>query len=539
MVLVLLIAGGISAYVFLIRPLAHLGEQTAKLMSPDTEIYFTINLRPGADQLLKFRNTLLKFEEESDFEENRDDWIDMLKDETGIDFKDDVLPWLGPEIAVGVIDVFDDAKPLVVIGTTDNDATEGMLEDLIDYLEDSLDQKFERDSYHDFPIYSNEDRYTWEADQHYALINGYILFSTDLEVIEDAISLTESLGASLADDEDFKTAQKSVPSKRVSFLFADIDSMYRHYMETASSGQEEEILAYLRDRTPETVAMSTSFIDNGFRIDFYADNPLGSTFEPGRNEVKSAEIFPSDTLAMISLNNPRSFWDSTMDALGQNEDLLGEFEEALEEFQYEFGLDVERDIFSWMTGELAIALLPSDINLDRYGDVEGTVDVVAVFETDDAEKVDEVLGVIHDILEDEGFYFKRSSMREHDVTLLDGEPFGEFYSPGYTFLPDFLVIGSNKEVLTNIIDTYEGEGSSLREDKGYSQLQPNLEGEQIIQMYFNLEEIREMVLDLLDCSDRATYRREIASFVEPLDSLAITSTITDETSRLTIMIAVK
>ena len=49
----------VSIGFFVIAPIAsilaqHEGEQTAKILPEDTEVYLTVNLRPGASQIFKF-----------------------------------------------------------------------------------------------------------------------------------------------------------------------------------------------------------------------------------------------------------------------------------------------------------------------------------------------------------------------------------------------------------------------------------------------------------------------------------------------------
>ncbi|MFH0769721.1 MAG: hypothetical protein V1932_09225 [Chloroflexota bacterium] len=78
----------------------HTGEQTASILPPDTDGYLTINLRPGLPQLEKMRQVLSKWVDNPALKNQFEGLMSQLA-ASGIDIKQDVLPWLGPELALG------------------------------------------------------------------------------------------------------------------------------------------------------------------------------------------------------------------------------------------------------------------------------------------------------------------------------------------------------------------------------------------------------------------------------------------------------
>jgi len=130
-----------STGVFIIAPIVsilaqHEGEQTAEILPQDTEVYLSVNLRPGASQIFKFWNVANNWWQDPAVQELWDNWTGELESETDIDIEADILPWLGPEIAVGMRNAIpntDDTSYLpegiVLIGTMDKDASDAFFFD--------------------------------------------------------------------------------------------------------------------------------------------------------------------------------------------------------------------------------------------------------------------------------------------------------------------------------------------------------------------------------------------------------------------------
>lgn len=74
-------AGGVALYVIYGR-FTHPPEQTAQYLPEDTRFYYSLNLRPGVDQLSKLKHILSRFEDNKDFQDKLDDIFDLIKDES-------------------------------------------------------------------------------------------------------------------------------------------------------------------------------------------------------------------------------------------------------------------------------------------------------------------------------------------------------------------------------------------------------------------------------------------------------------------------
>ena len=140
-------AAGVGAYFFIqVQSLSHSPEETARFLPAETSLYASMNLRPGAGQLTQARDILALFKENPKFEEKLDELYGDIEEETGIAVEDDLLPWVGPEIAFAVptFEGIEEAPEIVAfIGHTDKAAAESFLRELLAYVEESEGTEYE------------------------------------------------------------------------------------------------------------------------------------------------------------------------------------------------------------------------------------------------------------------------------------------------------------------------------------------------------------------------------------------------------------
>jgi hypothetical protein len=94
-------AAGVATAIYLLQEPVHPSEQTARFLPDNTEIYYSLNMRPGGDQRRFFADILASFQSHTEFQPQIDDLYDKIETETGIDLVAEALPLLGPEVAVG------------------------------------------------------------------------------------------------------------------------------------------------------------------------------------------------------------------------------------------------------------------------------------------------------------------------------------------------------------------------------------------------------------------------------------------------------
>ena len=573
-------AGGVTVFVVLQPPSAEPSEQTAKFLPADTQVYFSLNLRPGAGQLTKFRDILERFREHPNFRDSEDDALDAIEDEIGIDLLEEVLPWLGPEIAVAVIDVVESATvagaggvPLVVafLGTQDPDQSEAIIEDLLSYAEEVGDVGFEFDTYRGFSVYSQEE----EEFFHVAVTDEYVLLSTDLDLLEETIDRIEEgdVSDSLFESERFQEARDAVPDPRFSMLYVDTESIWRDARRLLPSELRRQLRDLVDDFIPEWAALTGAFMERGVKLVVSIPTPAKALETPPTiNSLAFAQLLPQDTMALLAfafepdLDPLRDqledliIGDLDIDDLGPElyEGIADEFDldiseettfsdildELLDRFDDAFGINLEKDVLDWMTGEISLALLPTDFRGLTTDPLGAAVELAALiqFDTDKRRNVvnvmEDLLGLLEDALEldSDGISYGGGEGAVFDLS----EAFGTTaYQPGYLILDDHLIIASTEDALELAGDINDGQEDPLAEEPEYLRLLKEAPGTRNPLIYVNIREIIDAVVRTLDPDDREQFREEVEPFVGPLRALLATSDLREGISTFTLILTIE
>ena len=128
-VLALIIIAGVVVYMLVPGIRAPEPESTAKYFPEDVLTYGWMTLSPGFGQGRHMVDTWERFDEIQEFRDAVNEFLDDLEKETGIDFKDEVLPWLGPDMSFAVLDTkdFESVDAVAILSVQDHDGATDFL----------------------------------------------------------------------------------------------------------------------------------------------------------------------------------------------------------------------------------------------------------------------------------------------------------------------------------------------------------------------------------------------------------------------------
>ena len=311
-----LIGGGVAAVivfavvialVFLMRAVDRPGEATAQYIPSDAALYLSVNLRPGADQIMKAKGFADRMEKR-DFGDVRDELLDELEEETSIDFPDDLMSWIGTDATLVVLEADQDETVWVMMAqVADADEAEDFAETLRSYFEDQLFEEFEEDEDDGLRMWIPEDEQD-DLEERVAigLSEEYLFIADTGDTIEDMMDNLESPpGSPLSGSALFIEAQQSLPQDRFIFAFAQNEGSVTASAQVAmeelfSLYGRDQWYEFVDDNSPDYVAASASFIDNGLRFDVVADNPFRGLAIAQQNGLDTLEMLPEDTLLVVS-----------------------------------------------------------------------------------------------------------------------------------------------------------------------------------------------------------------------------------------------
>ena len=527
--------------VLVLRALGEPGEVTAEFLPHDTQLYFTVNLRPGGGQISKALKIKAILERSPDYEDWRDNRLDDIEDETGIDVTHDVLPWLGKDITFALLDAFaDPAEWIVLLETNDRDASEEFLEDLARYLEDTQNLEFDVRTRRGATIHTTED-----DEGSFGVTDNYVLLGTNEDVVRRTIRDLDSPPLRpLSEDDTFLQFQKQVPEDRFMLFFLNSQDLFQE-AERSLDPFDFRFFEELEPNIPEAIVLSGSFIDKGMRLDLYSDTPSDSFVATDGNSLDIARSLPEDTLLMLSLVGISDGWDQFRDSNEDNDsDSARELDDALDRLEDTTGVDLETDVIQELIGAIAFAVLPSEFRFNQYGDgfESGTVEALLLAEFGDPGGLQDLMEELMEFLEDEvDLLVRRADLGRYETVSLDlshQDQGWRDFSPGFFFADQMLVVGTTEDALTRAVDTIDG-GGSLSSNPEFKRLSATGPRDPSFVMFADIAGIVEMVVDALPSDSRRAYEDDVSPFVAPLNSFFAAAAVTEQTTHNTLILTVR
>jgi hypothetical protein len=438
-----LVAAGVgawAAYSFLTT-----GPQPAEALPADTLGYVSVDLDPSGGQKIEALRTLNKFPAFKDYVGiNPDDDLvkklfDKIQDEAdcdGLDYQDDIEPWVGDRAAVAGVDLGGDTPQAVfVVQVKDADKAEAGLDKIKDC--------------------SGGDEGGWAIEGDWAIVA-----ETD-EIADKVVAATKK--GSLADDEDFKKWTGEAGDAGVVTMYAGpeagdyfadhIDELGFPFasaddfacavpdqldesgdggtfddegcdVEDPSSSMSDDFKAQLRDF--DGMAVTVRFSDGAIEVEAAGDSSLGGTsFLTGGANADVVKTLPSDTGAALGVGFADGWFDDLVDYAAP---YMGEdADEVLSELSDMTGLDLPDDAET-LAGDSAALALGSDFDPDAFiNSGDGSDIPIALKIQGDPDEIEKVLD-------------KLREMAGSEANVLESDADG-----------DYIVIGPNADYRADVL----------------------------------------------------------------------------------------
>jgi hypothetical protein len=279
----------------------------------------------------------------------------VLKD-TQIDYDKDLKPWVG-DMAIAFLpntsNLPNQTNSLMVVGIKNKVNAAAFASKLAS----ATVGKTKQTDYNGVSISS-----TANDRLHTAIVKDHLILSADQTTVQQAIdtlkgkpSLANKSGASevLSHKTDLKD-----PIARLYVI--DYATAVQQMASRSSSNalpattleQAKQVKSFVGGIGADPVGLRAKAI-----IDFNPQLYKGFDFKPTPGKIIAR--FPSDTMALISGSGISQIWSQALAQANETPELQKSLEQ-LRELPSAIGLDLTKDVFSWMNGEFAIALLPAD-----------------------------------------------------------------------------------------------------------------------------------------------------------------------------------
>ncbi|MBJ7298775.1 MAG: DUF3352 domain-containing protein, partial [Dolichospermum sp.] len=289
-----------------------------------------------------------------------------------IDYSNDLKPWLGDEITLAATTIDIDRDPdnglqtgyLMALATTKPEKSREFLELLFSNRAFSgTNLGIER--YKGVKVISDHPEYAPDLKNQNSLagavVNNFVLLANHPQVIKEAINNLQAPDLNLISSLEYQKATQQISKNAVAVTFLNLPEVGKWQgLELAESTYNSQILSFVLNS--QGLLTESTFLTN---------SPVVPSSLPLSQSVGALQYIPESTALAIAGTNLNKLGNSdiaklwkqvTASIYGSSEEGISRLLQPLVKIQNNWNLNFSEDIFNWITGEYALALLPNSEN---------------------------------------------------------------------------------------------------------------------------------------------------------------------------------
>lgn len=479
---------------------------TPALLSADTQVYASINPNLSAvPGLLRLQNVYQQSDPEASADAEK-----QLEDTLGLNFRADIQPWIGTEIAIamsGITELDADTDPeelartadvTMLFASRDNAKAEAALAKMCAKRQADKGEAFTEEAYKGVTITSTSGG-DGSGLGAYAIVNDNAVIASSADTIKQMIDRDGATENTLAQSESYKQTIAGLPSNAVGYLYLNGDLLRTVAGKTMQDqldmlGDNDELRKQIERQQRMLDAFvgmgaSISVPNDGVQFDTSAKFDLAQLDQATLNQVNAAKLPISDALLKsvskdaimtYAVPIPDTFKQQMTDLIMS----LPDAEEQIAAFEQQFDLDLEKDVLGWLSGEFALVILPAGEQPADSMLESAPVSGYMVVRSKDMAAAKAGLPKIVSALEQVGgITFEGKQLGGVDWQTF-GDPSTEQAIVGYGFIGDSVVLGFLEPALTGAAGA---SSASLADDAAFKTAQSRVVSPSGGVMYVNMQ----------------------------------------------------
>ncbi len=449
----------------------------AGVMPPETSLLVELNAlnlaNEDANRIARaFEDVLDESEVEFDADEPTsllEQLDEDLEEASGLTITDDVMPWIGTNMGIGVFELDLEAMdqgevPQLIFASTIRDTAlaDQFIEDLIDAIEDETGNDVDDDEYNGVIVFEVDSEF---EDERLAFGRSDDIFfiATNIDTLEEAIDAQQ--GENLGDVAEYQNTIAQLPGDRALTFYVSGEALEDSFQAAEETGDLEGLDPdVIEDLGFLGVGMSAMVTPEGIRLDFVGNyesltEEQQALLEAQTDDIATAEFLPESTYVFLVAQRLDLFWQSAVDSLDQAGVSEDDLDEAMDMFDDMFGFNPSDDLFPLLDGEYSLAIIDSDEGLIAE---EFEVDLGLVFMagSSSGEELVELVEDFTDGLEDQDLSVDDSA--NDNVTIYEVEDPGGEMIGAYGLSEEYLILSTGGESIENL---FAGEANLADSDK--------------------------------------------------------------------------
>jgi hypothetical protein len=282
-------------------------------------------------------------------------WKQQLADRLHLDYQRDIAPWLGTEFTVAITDLDYDYLPqngaqpgyLAVLSTRNARVSSQKIQAWWDKQITAHRLTFE--SYQGVKLGYNR----WDKIASAIVGDKYIIFANHPKVLREAINNLQTPNLSILENPEYQKVLAANNHHKIGVIYARLPELQRWLGKTAG------------DRYPLTginigIDRQGLFADISLyptTVDSRELNPPATPTTP--KLVNTLQYLPHQSKIAIAGTDLAHWQQQLIATLPELKPLIPSLDSSLAQLSKQIGIDLTQDIFSWTTGEYALAAIPN------------------------------------------------------------------------------------------------------------------------------------------------------------------------------------
>lgn len=340
---------------------------------------FVSKLSPVMVSLLVNTETLRSLEKQGEISQIKN----SLLAKTNIDFPDDIQPWLSNEVTLAVTSQDLDRDPknglqpgYLMVLATENRVKSREFVELLFSQRVLAGKNLEVKKYKGVKLFYDDLKIATSDKPKNSLaaavVDKFVLFANHPQVLREAINNVQAPNLNLSSSSQYQKAISELPEDAIAVAFLNLPQVSEWQgLELAVATYNQEIISLVLN--PQGFLVESTFLTN---------SPVAPPSMPLSPSVGALRYIPETVgfavsgadLSNLGESNLAKLWkQATTTIYGSPQETISRWVPALWDLEQSWDLNLKEDIFSWIVGEYAIALLPNPEN--------ATVDWIFVVET--------------------------------------------------------------------------------------------------------------------------------------------------------------
>ena len=454
--------------------------KAAALVPKDALAYVDVAVNPSDAQKSDIDGLLAKFPKASKktFDAAKEDLVGKAVQKLGLNYQQDVKPWLGDDLAFAVLP--NTPQPNVVGLIKSNDDAKAKA---------ALDKAAASPDF----------------QAVYRIINGYVVVveKKQAALLDTITRQSQNSGSALSTDARFTGVVDQLSGDRLVTAWADGHALVQlaKAQATRQVGKAKVNLSAIPDVGSAAVEMHA--VNAGAVINGLVETP-GTT---GGGTATLTNSLPSDTLGALTAFNLGGAFDSVLGAVLQSNPQAST---DLQRAQQSLGLDIRQDVLSWMHGEALIAVGPPTTG--------PTPDFALLVHPTDQAKAQAGVTKVASLLEQRlGVKLDQKPAPGGGTMYVFPAPIRTGIQPAMALLSDRFVLASSTDYLTRLAKS----GGGFENSKSFKDTLDSAQPGTQFQLVLQVSSIRQYIEGLLTGASKQRYDTEVKPWLDPFSAAAV------------------